>query len=130
MRIEAGGVVDKRLLLLDQLIESLEGVFEARGEEGIIFGSVIFRLLFGVFNIIAVTLGGSGSVFDSRGSGGCEEDVVAPGPADELAKLLEDEEVEDSAGSDFVIVITRDTVPVKPRNRHRQRQHQRNWQRI
>ena len=42
-----------------------------------------------------------------------QEHVEAPSPPHELTELLEDEEVEDTAGTNFIVVITRYSVPVK-----------------
>jgi hypothetical protein len=39
--------------------------------------------------------------------------MVSPTPANELAQLLEDEQIENTTGSHLVIVIVRDAVPVE-----------------
>lgn len=48
-------------------------------------------------------------LLDSRG----EQDVVTPGPAHQLPELLEDEQVQDTSGSDFVVVVAGNAVPVQ-----------------
>ena len=43
----------------------------------------------------------------------CEKNVVSPRPSDELPKLLEDQEVQNTACGDLVVVIAWDLVPMK-----------------
>jgi hypothetical protein len=43
----------------------------------------------------------------------CQQHAISPGPPNKLAELLEDEQVQDTTGSDFVVVIVRDAVPVE-----------------
>lgn len=44
---------------------------------------------------------------------GCEQNMIAPTPANELAELLKDEKVQNAAGGDLVVVVVRNAVPVE-----------------
>jgi hypothetical protein len=61
---------------------------------------------------------------------GSQEDVIAPAPADELTKLLEDKEIQDASGTDLVVVISRNLVPMQALECLRKRENERNGQRV
>lgn len=42
-----------------------------------------------------------------------QEDMIAPAPPDELAELLKDEEIENAASGDLVIVVAGNAIPVQ-----------------
>lgn len=61
---------------------------------------------------------------------GSQEDVIAPAPADELTKLLEDKKIQDASRTDLVVVISRNLVPVQALEGLRKREDERNGQRV
>ena len=89
------------------------GVVGRVGLAGNIFALVLLRLIVIVTildqSVLFVTSLQSVFGFDW----GFEKDVITPGPAEELAQLLEDEKVEDSAGGDLVIVVAWNLIPVE-----------------
>src|SRR5690606_15687968 len=58
------------------------------------------------------------------------QDMVAPTPPDQLAELLEDQQVENASRSHFVIIVTRYFIPVQPLQRLRERDDKRDGERI
>jgi hypothetical protein len=51
----------------------------------------------------------------------CKKNTVSPAPANELAKLLKDEQVENTARCDFIVIIVRNSIPVESIQRLRKR---------
>lgn len=59
-----------------------------------------------------------------------QEHVEAPSPPHELTELLEDEEVEDTASTDFIVVIARYSVPVEAAECFGEGDNEGDWQRV
>lgn len=110
-------------VLLRKAVETFEAILKPGAHERVDCETVLIMVL--GLNGFAGAVVGVALLVDLRDRihGRCgQEHVVSPGPPEELAELLENEEVQDSAGADFFVVVTGDSVPVEAGDGHGERE--------
>ena len=106
-----------RVGLVCQLSQAFEAVPEARGQERIDLEQIVLRSWYSSLQRTLIRLFISISLLWDLGNGiilgrCCQENIVSPGPSEELSKLLEDQQVKDATSPDLLVIVAWNSVPV------------------